>query len=69
MTAGFQVIGDAGNVLISQDYKNMQMVEKGTVALPATGNYASGGSFSRSGLTAPILFLSGPRLATGYACR
>lgn len=67
-TAGFRVVGDAGNVLVSQDYKNMQMVESGTVSPPSNGSGASFSSFARSGLTAPILFVAGPRLATGYAC-
>lgn len=68
MTVGFEVIGDSGNILISQDYKNMQLVESGTVS-PASGTYAGVSSFSRTGLVAPILFLSGPRRAMGYACK
>lgn len=68
MAVGFQVIGDAGNVLVSQDYKNMQMVEKGTITAPGSGAASYTAGFTRTGLVAPLMFLAGASLATGYAC-
>lgn len=52
MTAGIEVINDAGTVLIDENYANLCVVASGTATANATGTWSAS---APAGLVSPVL--------------
>lgn len=59
MTAGFQVINDAGTILIDENYKNISMKDKRTVTIGAAGapQLFGANQFTVASCVSPVVFI------------